>query len=333
MSGKKALLAGLLHRSGCLEVLRRSARGRLAVFNYHRIRPDGERTAGLFDDGVFGPTVSTFERQVDWLRRRTRLLSEEELAQAAASGRAPEGLSAMITFDDGYRDNFTLAVPVLQRLGVPALFFIPTQAIEERRLGWWDLIAYLLKRADRPTVSLDELQFDLRRRPRAVAIREAQRFMKTQPATATASWLDRLAEACEVPMPDAALQDGELMTWDQVRRLAQFGFGVGSHTHTHRVLATLEAEEQEEELRHSKAVLERQLGRRIRCLAYPVGGYAHFTRHTQDLAARCGYELGFSFNTSINRWEAFEPFDVKRIEGPHDLSLMAAATALPEVFA
>ena len=332
MKGKKAILAGILHCSGCLRLLRGAARGRLAVFNYHRIRPDGAGPLNPFDDGVFGPSRSEFSRQMAWLRHHTRILSEADLVDIVRAERPPADFCTMVTFDDGYRDNYTLALPVLQRLRIPAIFFIPTQPIDARQLGWWDAIAYLIKRTTRPSLVLDGLRVDLRSGPRREAIREVQRFMKTQPAHATGSLIDRLADACGVSLPDASLQDRELMTWDQIQDLAAKGFEIGSHTHTHRVLATLSAEEQEEELRHSKAVLEQRLGRGVRSLAYPVGGYQHFTLETQALAARCGYDLGFSFNTFVNQG-LVRRFDVKRVEGPRSADLLAAASILPEVFA
>lgn len=333
MKGKKAFLAGWLHCSGCLRLLRGAGRGRLVVFAYHRIRPDGAAADHPFDDGVVGPTASVFAKQVAWLRRQTRVLSEDDLLQIIALGRAPDGLNTMITFDDGYRDNYTLALPILRQMGVPAMFFIPTQPIETRTLGWWDVIAYVIKRTTRPSVALEGVQVDLAGRPREEAIRTLQRLMKTRPAQTTASLAGRLAEACGVPLPSPQAQDREIMTWDHIRELAAQGFGIGSHTHTHRVLATLGAQEQEEELRRSKAVIERQIGREVRSLAYPVGGYAHFTLETQALAARCGYALGFSFNTFVNQPGPVNRFDIKRIEGPRSAELLAAASVLPEVFA
>ena len=333
MKGKKAILAGILHSSGCLRLLRGAARGRLVVFNYHRIRPDGAGSLNPFDDGVFGPSNSEFSRQMAWLRRHTQILSEAELVEIVRSERQPADLCTMVTFDDGYRDNYTLALPVLQRLRIPAIFFIPTQPVDTRQLGWWDVIAYLIKRTTRPSIALDGLRMDLRSRPREEAIRAVQRLMKTQPTHATGSLIDQLAEACGAPLPGASLQDRELMTWDQIRDLAAQGFGIGSHTHTHRVLATLSTQEQEEELRRSKTALEQRIGRGVRSLAYPVGGYQHFTLETQALAARCGYALAFSFNTFVNQQGPVHRFDVKRIEGPQSADLLAAASILPEIFA
>ena len=333
MNGKKERLARLLYRSGLEKVLRRTAGSRLIVFNYHRIRPDDAGATSWFDDGVFGPTVSEFAQQVGWLARHARILSEGALLQAARTGSRTQGLSAMITFDDGYRDNYTLAFPVLKRLGIPAIFFVPTRPVTERRLGWWDVIAYLIKRMAKPQFQWEGQRLPLGNGQRREAIRHVQRAMKLEPQERTADLLTRLSAACEVALPDQRIQDGELMTWDQVRDVSEHGIAIGSHTHTHRVLATLDPASQEEELRVSKEILERETGRAITSLAYPVGGYQHFTRETQAIAARCGYELGFSFNTFINHWETLAPFDVRRVEGPRAFSLLVGAAVLPGVFA
>lgn len=332
MRGKRIFLAKSLAHSGLLNVIRGTAQDRLVVFNYHRLRPDGWNTANLFDDGVFGPATLMFVGQIEWLKRYTRILTLDELERIVESGRAPHGLSTMVTFDDGYRDNYAIALPVLRRFGVPATFFIATEPTENRRLGWWDLIAYMIKQTMQPQICVEGRKIDVRGR-RAQVIRELQRLMKTAPAQTTTAFLEHLSEACGVALPDAIRQDSQLMTWDHVRELAAEGFGIGSHTHTQRVLATLSPAEQEEELRRSKATLEYQIGRRVQALAYPVGGYRHFTAQTQAIAARCGYTLGFSFNTFVNTWHAFNRFNIKRLSGPDNVSLLAAEAILPGVFA
>src|SRR5207245_2076237 len=83
---------------------------------------------------------SVFEQQIAWLKRNMRLLCEHELIEIMDSRRYPSEPCALITFDDGYLDNYTLAYPILKRLGAPAIFFIPSYLIESRTVGWWDQI-------------------------------------------------------------------------------------------------------------------------------------------------------------------------------------------------
>jgi len=332
VQGNRARLADFLYRSRLLGLCRFLSQERLIVFTYHRIQPEGSAAPSSFDDGVFGPTVSEFEQQVRWLRDHTRIVSEEELIKSCSTGRRPRGVSTMITFDDGYRDTYTLAYPILKRLGVPAMLFVPTRPITARQLGWWDLIAYLLKKTAKPSVSFDGMQLSLINW-RTRAIRMVQRQMHSTPAETTQDLLGRLAAACEVALPEREIQDRELMTWDHIREVAAHQMAIGSHGHTHRVLATLDPASQREELVLSKQVLEREIGRPVRAFAYPVGGYHTFTAETQRLARDVGYHLGFSFNTFVNEWACFDPFDVKRMMGPELSSLAASMAVLPGLFA
>lgn len=108
---------------------------------------------------------------------------------------------------------------------------------------------------------------------------------------------------------------------------------IGSHTHTHRVLSTLSSAEQLEEFRLSKEILERELGRPVRSVAYPVGGHHDFHLETGTLARMCGYVLGFSFQTGANRVDDVDPFGVRRISAQDSIPLLCASVTLPSIFA
>lgn len=329
MIGKKAMLAQLLFRTGLLRFSVGTGSPKLVVFNYHRIRPDADDFKPELDEGVFGPSVSQFEQQMAWLARNVPVLSEGEIEEFAL-GRSPERTAAAVTFDDGYRDNYDLALPVLRRYRIPAFFFIPSNLFDQRRLGWWDLIAYVIKRAAGPSLELDGKRYDLA--DRDAAIHALHQRMKLESHAETGDLVSRLGRAAQVPLPSADEQSAELMTWDQLREAREQGITIGSHTHNHHVLATLTPEQQREELVQSKLFLEQQLGSEVRSLAYPVGGYNHFTDETRQLARESGYSLAFSFNTGINTVESTEPFDVKRIGGPDDIAMFAATARFPTAF-
>lgn len=335
MRGLKGRLAQALFRSGSLSALRALLRGRLVVFNYHRLRrdpsPGGAEERTPFDETTFGPTRAQFFEHVEWLKRHATILSEEELCEHLAARGRPPRHAAMITFDDGYRDNHDLALPVLRDLGVPAIFFVTSGFVEERRVGWWDLIAFLLRRSPRPSIAFEGQTFDLRGGFDAAA-GFFTRKMKLEPAGATADLLERLARACEVALPDREFQGREMMTWDQLREAARQGIAIGSHTHTHRVLATLERVAVVEELVRSRALLEERLGRPVRSISYPVGEYRHLPADIGALARHAGYELGFSYFTGgLNRWDHIDRYDIKRVDGPEDLAAFATLSVIPEL--
>jgi peptidoglycan/xylan/chitin deacetylase (PgdA/CDA1 family) len=326
----KAALAGWLYRSGLLALGGLGVKGRLMVFNYHRIRPDTTPFATPLDEAVFGPPAAILEQQIAWLQQHMRLLSESELIGILDSGRYPSEPCGLVTFDDGYLDNFTLAYPILKRLGAPAIFFIPTQLIESRTLGWWDSIAYLVKRTTKSRIQWNGDSYSLEDRPRV--IRTFLQKMKLESAVKTKSLVQRLAEACGEPVPDPQLQSSQLMSWDQIRELSR-DMGIGSHGHTHTVLATLDAGAQKQELAISKSTLERELGKRVMSIAYPVGGPEHFTQETETAAEQCGYRAGFSFATGTNLWSGIDRFAIRRVSSPTTMSLAVAKARIPAIFA
>src|SRR5262249_29879813 len=120
--------------------------------------------------------------------------------------------------------------------------------------------------------------------------------MKIEPAAKTKDLVERLADVCGQRLPEPQLQSSELRTWDHIRELSRH-MTIGSHGHTHTVLATLDAGAQKQELAISKSILESRIGKPVRSVAYPVGGYEHFTRETERSAEQCGYGAAFSFAT------------------------------------
>jgi peptidoglycan/xylan/chitin deacetylase (PgdA/CDA1 family) len=314
--GFKASLSGALFRCGLLQAAGALPRNLLIVFGYHRIRPDDPAFSTPFCDALYGPAVSEFEQQLLFLRRHTRILSEQDLLDILNGAPRPSGRCSLITFDDGYRDNYELAYPVLRRHDIPALFFIPSGLISEQRLGWWDLIAWFARRASRSDV---EMQALLDR-------------MALEPQDRTEGLLEELAAGWGVPFPDASLQEAQLMSWDQIREISRAGFAIGSHCHSHRVMKTLSSHSQEEELSLSKSLLERQLGLPVRCLAYPVGSERHFTPQTAELARGCGYQAAFSFATGVNRWSGLDQWAIRRVSAPRTLPFFAAKVTLPALF-
>ena len=133
MQNKRESLARLSNRLGVLNLLERLAAARpgLIVFTYHRIAEPG---ADPFYDPVISATPESFRVQVEALGRRVRVLTLGEALEWIASGPPWREPAALITFDDGYRDNFEVAAPILRDRGIPATFFIPTAFLEAPRL-------------------------------------------------------------------------------------------------------------------------------------------------------------------------------------------------------
>ena len=300
---------------------------RLLVVNYHRLRPEpGAPT--LYDDGVFDTDALTFRRQMEWLKQETIVLDEEGLqAIATRDTRRTKTVYSAVTFDDGYIDCISVAKPVLDEFGIRGIFFVPVEMIESRRLGWWDLAANLLKRTRQKQLSIDGYSYDLERDFSGSLQGILKRF-KREPAGRTALLIDKLATACDVPIAEPAEQDGELMTWENVRKLQAAGHAIGAHSMTHRVLATLDVASQTREIGESRRCLENILGSSVRSFAYPVGGPEHINADSVRLVREAGYELAFTFNTGVGAIPLEDRFQVPR-ESAKTFDILKAKVLLP----
>jgi len=328
---KKRVKLGIrrcLTTSRMTDVIRASTPPRLIVFNYHRIREAHQATR--FDPELYGPDQVQFSSQIEWIARRYDILSEDRLAAVVESGMKLTRHSAMITFDDGYRDNYELAYPILKAKRVPAVFFIPTGSIVERTLGPWDIIAWMVQGSTRKTITLRGHDFATTGEAGRTSIRDLISLWKLLPGNEVSTFLEELGTAADVRMPSRDEQDAELMTWDHLREVSRNAVAIGSHTHSHSVLAGLDLAAQKEELRVSKALLERNLGVEVRSLAYPVGLYEHFHVESKELARQCGYQFAFSFLTGFESARIADPYDIRRAFAPEPIVDLDVATAFPQ---
>lgn len=299
----------LLSKSGAIDLLWNSLGPGLYIFNYHRV---GDASATDFDPNVFSCDGARFRAQVELIRSRFRVITIDETLKVLATGKPTEPL-ALITFDDGYRDNFTTAFPILRELGVPATFFLPTDFIGTNKLQWWDEIAWLVRHTtlNEIKVSFTPHPIRVRRDEIGMTIRRVLTAFK-RAASSGEQKLDELRSTLGTPAPKTNVEQ-LFMSWDEAREMRAGGMDIGSHSHSHRILAHLSLQEQESELRNSKAILERELGETVPSIAYPVGAHDSFTRDTERLTKDAGYQVGFSFISGINRAGSLPRFALRRI--------------------
>jgi len=311
---KRDRLARQLDRFGVLRLFENVVfRRGLLVVNYHRI---GTSAGNLFDDGAFSAVPEEFDAQVAYLSRRFRLLSLSELLELSRNRFQFPERCALITFDDGYKDNFEFAFPILRKHSASAVFFVATDYVENPRLTWWDHIAYVIKQTQRQTLVLDTnppVMIDLAKTPREKAILQILRVFKSASMANEAGFLSQLEQAAEVQVDRTALGRTLFMTWSNLNQLVASGMSIGSHTHTHQILAQLLEADQRQELGLSRELLECHLRTPVLSVSYPVGGQDKFTATTKRLCKELGYALGFSFYRGINRQGRTDPLDIKRI--------------------
>ncbi len=312
MQGKKEMLAQAAAATGATRLVESLPHPpSLLILNYHRV---GDALATPYDSGTFSCTTAEFDWQVQYLKRRFHIVTLDE-AVAIVHGRTqPKSASVLLTFDDGYRDNYDEAFAVLRKHGVSATFFLPTAFVGTGKLPWWDVIAYLAKNstADRITLTYPEpTDFDLSPANRANAIRSVLKLFKRPSVTDAERFIAGLEAACGCARPTASAERC-FLTWEEAREMQAGGMCFGSHTHTHEILGKLPGLRQLEELVVSREILERELGRAIDTLAYPVGQPDTFSAETFQALRDARYSTAFSFYSGVNLPGKIAAFNVLR---------------------
>jgi peptidoglycan/xylan/chitin deacetylase (PgdA/CDA1 family) len=287
----------------------------LTVVTYHRVVT---REDPRFDAGVVDATAVELDRQLAMMRRYFTPITLEDLLDAL-DGRALPRNPALVTFDDGYRECHDVALPILQRHGFRAAFFLVTEYINQRRVFWWDRIAYVTSRSRRPRIELDypnHLRLRLGR-DRSSACTRLLSVVKSSYALDVERFLVELASSADVEWTEATERryaDELVMTWDHVRALSRAGMALASHTRTHRVLQTLHPSELVSELAGSRQDLEAQINRPVRAVSFPVGRSIAHSDTLRDAVRSAGYALGFSNGSGATRLTPdFDRLDVRRL--------------------
>ena len=333
MVSKKALAASAWRSFGITQHLGLAGRWRgLLVLNYHRIG-DGEITP--FDADNFSATEEDFDAHMAFLGRHFEVISLDDLPQAR---RDPRGRYVMVTFDDGYRDNYTLAFPIMRRYRLPATFFIATGFLDEPQLAWWDRIAWQVRGCELRHLPASEWwggPFPLTDpASRELATRAVLTDFKRTPGAYTGHFLAALTAAAGLEPPDE-LGAQSWMTWNHIRELRLAGMGIGGHTHTHPVLGQLSAAEQMEEIKRCKERLLDGAGVRTRAFAYPVGTAGTFTTMTRAILIANGFDLAFSFYGGYQSMADIDLLDIRRsnVGRYMDQNTFESLATLPQVFA
>ena len=312
--GKRELMSQALFWSGASFLLSHlPARDSLLVLNYHRI---GNPENDLFDPDVFSATADQFNDQVTYLRRHVSLATLDE-ALAFVEG-APRDRTrrcrVLITFDDGYLDNYQIAFPILRSHGVQGVFFLVTSMVGSCHVPWWDHVAYLVKTARKHRFSLRfpaDITVDIDKNGLTGSLRAILKLYKKPENSDPARFIRELQEETQGDGPPEMLR--RFLNWNEAREMLTSGMAIGSHTHSHQVLSQLEPNQQSEELTKSRSILKDQLCIEPEVLAYPVGGRTSFTHETQEMARDAGYRAALSFYGGINLPGKTSRYDVSRV--------------------
>jgi peptidoglycan/xylan/chitin deacetylase (PgdA/CDA1 family) len=262
--------------------------------------------------------VTLFERQMRYLHSRYACISLDDAIERLRNRTRLPQRAVIVTFDDGYADNYRLALPILVRYRIPASIYLVSSTLTERTVLWTSRLRYVLGACRRNALETT----DAAGRPMRLLLEtRAQRLTTARTLT---NMLNRMTRgnrdrhldmlAAQLGVQDLPPAPEWFLSPSQIIEMSACGVTFGAHTVSHPSLPMIDPSEAESEVLQSKLDLELVLGAPVQHFSYPNSGslHDHYDAHAVDTVARVGFKSGV---TSTRGWldESSDVFVVPRV--------------------
>lgn len=254
----------------------------LIVFNYHNFSKYNNykiKRGNQLETGF----NRNFEKQIKWLEAHFNFLSSENFFH----GKPSKGINIMLTFDDGYKDNFDIAYPIIKKNKVPTAFFIVTSIPNANSWLWHDKLRFLVNEGKLNSAKSELILKDLNR----------------------GKEIDRNTIDMVNRMMGGYHKERHMMSWEEIITLGNNDFIIGSHTHTHTPLQFLTSIEKDNELTESLEMISSHINRKVTHFAYPNGLYDD---ESTKKMVKYGIKYAYTTKNGLNK-KTDSPLHIKRI--------------------
>ncbi|MCA9731251.1 MAG: polysaccharide deacetylase family protein [Deferribacteres bacterium] len=294
-----------MHVTGLFELTRYLNRKNGLILTYHGVLETGS------ENYVNRNCVSRemFDRQISWVKKKCTPVSLSDMVQMVSGKKKMPPNAVAITFDDGFRNNYRVAFPVLKKHDVPATIFITTDFIGSKGEKLWteriDSIIYsaTIRRLRLPTENGEDL-FDISTPENKIQSSDKiRKYLKSKSRDEREQHIMELERQIEGMRSfiDEMDERYDFLDWDEVSQMVESGLiEIGSHTCSHSILSTLTEEEVHSELLNSKMAIEAQLNKPCTLFSYPNGTPSDFTHRDKKVLQKLGYETALSQIDGLN---------------------------------
>jgi peptidoglycan/xylan/chitin deacetylase (PgdA/CDA1 family) len=284
-------LKAVVRRSGFHRMVRPWYSGKGSILMFHRVCEPKDRSA-IKLNSVLEVTPAHLEKIIRYfLNEGYRFVSLDEVP-GALNGKGVEKQKIVVfTFDDGYKDNFLLAYPILKKHHVPFTIYVTTSFPERTAVLWWYLLDELVKKNDHIRIEDDGRKYEFHcpsPGKKEEVFLEIRKLLLTCEAEKQAALIQRVFHEYGI-QPNTKTKE-LAMDWDDIAKLAQDPLvTIGAHTLHHVALSQLGRAEMVEEILGSKTLIESKIGKKVDHFSYPFGGKGEAGPREFRAARDCGF--------------------------------------------
>jgi len=292
------------------------------ILLYHSISPDSDIC--ILNNIKVSP--ENFEKQMQYIAKKKKVISLATFLDFAEKGKRLKN-TIVITFDDGYLDNCRIALPILEKYGLPATFFIATGLMGA--LSVFDRMNYLVMTTKRNRVTMPlragiskEVSL-MNSEDRQAFVSEAAYLLENMSPDRQSSFLRSLSAELNGDTFDIERYNPKIMMSEEECKVMSMydGIAVGAHTVSHANLARLSPEEARKEIIRSKEELERLTGSQAKFFAYPYGRRSNYNNNVIEILKQSGFRCALTNEVGVNNGDC-DPFQIKRIHVLNDSGLV-----------
>jgi len=280
----KKIFAGIVVYSGVLYLFtalkRLFAKPEVTILMYHRVTQNKQTH---LDHSVISATIEQFEKQMQYLHEHCTVLSFDDFFKFQKGG-LPRN-SVIITFDDGYKDNYLYAYPILTKYHLKATIFLITGYIDRNELFWWDKIAYVIKNTNTTHLDLPHLG-----RVSLANKEEAIRFIQNHLKQLNDSQKNRILNYLDTEYAVIPTDTQVMLSWQDIKEMNKENITMGCHTVSHAILTRVSFSQARTEILNSKAEIEKHIGQRVHTFAYPNGRLSDFNDDIISILKEADFE-------------------------------------------
>jgi len=238
------------------------------ILIYHRVSP----AKNDWYPPPINPTL--FEREIEYFCRTYEIITLDNLARCLQNRKSLPEKAIVITFDDGNKDNYLCAYPILKKYHAPATIFLSTGSIGTNNPFWWNKVDYTIRNAPLVELTLNEIgTYSLKsienRSKSAFSIIEKLSELDEKQKNLI---IDNLISISGINIP-ANLSKERILSWNDVQEMSSENISFGAHSVTHPILTRIPLEQARWEIIQSKKDIEEKTGRAVTAFAYPNGIY------------------------------------------------------------